>query len=45
MSAGRLTQELRQVMQNSEAITKDGGLNIIFPNMLADSLDIKLLEL
>ena len=33
------------VVQNLEAIAKDGSLNVIFPNELNDLLGIELLEL
>ena len=44
MSAGGLTQGLHRVVQDLQAIVKDGGLNMIFPNWQADSLGIELLE-
>ena len=45
MSARRLTQGLRQVMQDPGTIAKGGGLNVILPNGLADPLGMELLEL
>ena len=42
---GGLTQRLYWVVQDSRAIAKDGGLNIIFLNGLADLLDMELLKL
>ena len=37
---GRLTQELRQMVQDPGAIAKNGDLNIIFLNKLANLLSI-----
>ena len=45
MLAGGLMQGLRRVVRNLGAIAKDGGLNVIFPNGLADPLGMELLEL
>ena len=45
MLARRLTQRLRWMVQDLGAIAKDGSLNVIFPNGLADSLSMKLLKL
>ena len=42
---GVVTQELRRVIRDLGAIAKDGGLNIILPNGLADLLGMELLEL
>ena len=42
---GGLTRELYWVVRGLGAIAKDGGLNVILPNGLADPLDIELLEL
>ena len=36
MLAEELTQRLRRVMQDPEVIAKGEGLNVIFPNGLAD---------
>ena len=44
-STGVVTQGLRQVAQDLEAIAKDGSLNVILPNGLADPLGMELLEL
>ena len=44
-SIGGLTQDRRQVVQDSGAIAKDGGLNVILSNGLTNSLGIKLLKL
>ena len=45
MSAERLTEGLRRVVQDFGAITKDGSLNVILLNGLTDPLDMELLEL
>ena len=45
MLAGGLTQKLCLVVQDPGAIARDGGLNMIFLNKLANSLGIKLLKL
>ena len=42
---GGLTQGLHRVGRDPGAIAKDGGLNVILPNGLADSLGMELLEL
>ena len=42
---GGLMQGLRQVVQDPGAIAKDGGLNMILSNGLADPLGMELLEL
>ena len=42
--AEKLTWKLQQIW-DLRAITKDGNLNVILPNKLADRLDMKLLEL
>ena len=44
-SMGGLTQGLRWVVRDPGAIAKDGGLNMILLNGLADPLGIELLEL
>ena len=41
----RLTQGLCQMVEDPGAIAKDEGLNMIFPNRLADPLNIELLEI
>ena len=41
----KLTQKVYQVVQNFGAIARDGDLNVIFLNGLADPLGIELLEL
>ena len=43
--AKRLTRGLCQVVQNSGVIAKNGGLNVIFLNGLANLLDMKFLKL
>ena len=43
--AEELTRGLRWVVQDFGAIVKDGDLNVIFPNGLADPLGVELLEL
>ena len=45
ISAKGLTQRLRWVIRNPGTITKDGGLNVILLNRLADLLGMELLEL
>ena len=45
ISAEIFTQGLHQIVQDPGAIVKNRGLNVIFPNGLADPLDIELLEL
>ena len=45
MSAGELTQRLHRMVQDPRAIVKDGDLNVILPNGLADLLGIELLKL
>ena len=42
---GGLTQLLRRVVQDPGTIAKDGGLNVILSNKLADLLGMELLEL
>ena len=44
-SAERLTQGVRRVVRDLEAIVKEGGLNVILPKGLADPLGMELLEL
>ena len=44
MLAGGLTQELCRVVQDLRAIAKDGDLNVIFPNDLADPFSVELLK-
>ena len=45
MLAERLMQRLRRVVQDLSAITKNGDLNVIISNGLANMLDIELLKL
>ena len=40
-----LTQRLHRVVQDPGAIAKDGDLNVIFPNRLANLLGMELLKL
>ena len=43
--AKKLTQKLRQVVQNLRVIVKNRDLNVFFLNKLANPLGIELLEL
>ena len=45
MLAGGLTQGLRRIVRDPGAIAKDGGLNVILSNGLADLFGMELLEL
>ena len=43
--AKKLMQELHQVVRDLRIIAKNGSLNVILPNRLADLLDMEFLEL